>query len=102
MFDADHRPRPDTVTRLAGHFEDPPSARSRDGASSAIADNSLISRLVAIDYLAGYLVNEYGRQSFFRLPAYGGANCAVRTSSLRAMGGWNPESVTEDTDLTCD
>jgi hypothetical protein len=47
-----------------------------------------------------YLVNEYGRQSLFQLPAYGGANCAVRTSSLRAVGGWNPRSVTEDTDLT--
>jgi cellulose synthase/poly-beta-1,6-N-acetylglucosamine synthase-like glycosyltransferase len=50
--------------------------------------------------MAGYLVNEYGRQSLFQLPAYGGANCAVRATSLRAAGGWNPASVTEDTDLT--
>ena len=45
-------------------------------------------------------MNEYGRQSLYRLPAYGGANCAVRTSSLRELGGWNVASVTEDTDLT--
>ena len=62
--------------------------------------DSPLSRIVAIDYLAGYLVNEYGRQSLFRLPAYGGANCAVRRTSLEAIGGWNPATVTEDTDLT--
>ena len=42
-----------------------------------------------VDYLSGYLVNEYGRQALFELPAYGGANCAVRMSTLRALGGWN-------------
>ena len=57
-------------------------------------------RPVFVDFLSGYLVNEYGRQALFELPAYGGANCAVRMSTLRALGGWNEETVTEDTDLT--
>src|SRR3712207_7509066 len=55
---------------------------------------------VFVDFLSGYLVNEYGRQALFELPAYGGANCAVRMSTLRRLGGWNPHTVTEDTDLT--
>jgi cellulose synthase/poly-beta-1,6-N-acetylglucosamine synthase-like glycosyltransferase len=55
---------------------------------------------VFVDFLSGYLVNEFGRQALFELPAYGGANCAVRMSTLRALGGWNPDTVTEDTDLT--
>ena len=61
---------------------------------------SKLARSIAIDYFSGYLVNEYGRQALFELPAYGGANCAVRASTLRRLGGWNTESVTEDTDLT--
>ena len=61
---------------------------------------STMAATVFVDYLSGYLVNEYGRQALFELPAYGGANCAVRMSTLRALGGWNPETVTEDTDLT--
>ena len=68
-----------------------------------VVRNSVQSRLarsIAIDYFSGYLVNEYGRQALFELPAYGGANCAVRVSTLRRLGGWNTESVTEDTDLT--
>ena len=63
-------------------------------------DDSALARAVAVDYLSGYLVNEYGRQALFELPAYGGANCAVRASTLRRLGGWNTDSVTEDTDLT--
>jgi len=100
IFDADHRPRPDVVRRLASHFRDPRVGAVQGRCQIGNAADSLLARLVAIDYLAGYLVNEYGRQSLYQLPAYGGANCAVRASSLRAVGGWNPQSVTEDTDLT--
>src|SRR3712207_5970334 len=62
--------------------------------------DSTMATTVFVDFLSGYLVNEYGRQALFELPAYGGANCAVRMSTLRALGGWNTETVTEDTDLT--
>src|SRR3954451_22990763 len=59
-----------------------------------------MTKSVFVDFLSGYLGNEYGRQALFELPAYGGANCAVRMSTLRALGGGNPETVTEDTYLT--
>jgi cellulose synthase/poly-beta-1,6-N-acetylglucosamine synthase-like glycosyltransferase len=100
VFDADHQPRPDVVRRLIRHFRDPTVGAVQGRCSISNPDDSLLSGLVWIDYLAGYLVNEYGRQSLFRLPAYGGANCAVRADVLRAAGGWNEQSVTEDTDLT--
>lgn len=100
VFDADHQPRPDVVRRLVRHFADPGVGAVQGRCEVRNRDDSLLARLVSIDYLAGYLVNEYGRQALFELPAYGGANCAVRTSSLRSAGGWNEASVTEDTDLT--
>jgi 1,2-diacylglycerol 3-beta-glucosyltransferase len=100
VFDADHRPRPDVVVRLVRHFEDPTVGAVQGRCVIANEDDSPLAELIAIDYLAGYLVNEYGRQALFSLPAYGGANCAVRTESLRAVGGWNVDSVTDDTDLT--
>ena len=100
IFDADHRPRPDVVRRLVRHFEDPSVAAVQGRCEISNADDSPLTQLIAIDYLAGYLVNEYGRQAMFTLPAYGGANCAARTEVLRDIGGWNPSSVTEDTDLT--
>lgn len=100
VFDADHQPRPDAVRRLASHFEDPAVAAVQGRCEVRNGPDSPLAQLVAVDYLAGYLVNEYGRQSLFQLPAYGGANCAVRASTLREVDGWNEDSVTEDTDLT--
>jgi cellulose synthase/poly-beta-1,6-N-acetylglucosamine synthase-like glycosyltransferase len=100
VFDADHRPRRDCVRRLVRHFQDERVAAVQGRCEIANGEDSALSRLVEVDYLSGYLVNQYGRQCVFQLPAYGGANCAVRASALRAAGGWNEDSVTEDTDLT--
>lgn len=100
VFDADHRPHADVLRRLVRHFTDPTVAAAQGRCVIDNAADSRLAHLVAIDYTAGYLVNEYGRQAVFGLPAYGGANCAVRTSALRALGGWHPMTVTEDTDLT--
>lgn len=100
VFDADHRPQADVIRRLVRHFADPTVAAAQGRCVISNADDSPLAHLVAIDYTGGYLVNEYGRQAVFGLPAYGGANCAVRASALRALGGWHPKTVTEDTDLT--
>jgi cellulose synthase/poly-beta-1,6-N-acetylglucosamine synthase-like glycosyltransferase len=100
VFDADHEPHSDVIRRLARHFNDPDVAAVQGRCEITNAADSPLAHLVALDYLSGYLVNEYGRQSLFQLPAYGGANCAVRADLLRQAGGWNIDTVTEDTDLT--
>lgn len=100
VYDADHRPHPEVVSRLARHFADPEVGAVQGWCRIHNGDASPIARLVEIDYLAGYLVNECGRHLVYRLPAYGGANCAVRRELLEDAGGWNEDTVTEDTDLT--
>jgi 1,2-diacylglycerol 3-beta-glucosyltransferase len=100
VFDADHRPHADVLRRLVRHFPDPAVGAAQGRCVISNGADSPLAHLIAIDYTAGYLVNEYGRQAMYGLPAYGGANCAVRTSALRQLGGWYPLTVTEDTDLT--
>ena len=100
VFDADHRPRSDALLRTVRHFADPMCAATQGRCIIRNSKESSLTRTVAVDYFSGYIVNEYGRQALFELPAYGGANCAVRTDVVRALGGWNMETVTEDTDLT--
>jgi 1,2-diacylglycerol 3-beta-glucosyltransferase len=100
VFDADHIPRRNVIERLVRHFQDPKVSAVQGRCIVRNSVESKLARSIAIDYFSGYLVNEYGRQALFELPAYGGANCAVRASTLRRLGGWNTESVTEDTDLT--
>lgn len=100
VFDADHQPRPDAIARIVRHFADPNVACVMGQCLIENIGASRLSYTIALDYLAGYLINEYGRQAVFELPAYGGANCAVRADILAEIGGWNTSSVTEDTDLT--
>jgi 1,2-diacylglycerol 3-beta-glucosyltransferase len=100
VFDADHIPRRNVIEQLVRHFQDPQVSAVQGRCIVRNSVESKLARSIAIDYFSGYLVNEYGRQALFELPAYGGANCAVRASTLRRLGGWNTESVTEDTDLT--
>jgi cellulose synthase/poly-beta-1,6-N-acetylglucosamine synthase-like glycosyltransferase len=100
IFDADHIPRRNVIDRLVRHFQDPKVSAVQGRCIVRNSVQSKLARSIAIDYFSGYLVNEYGRQALFELPAYGGANCAVRASTLRRLGGWNTDSVTEDTDLT--
>lgn len=100
VFDADHKPRADVLRRLVRHFADPAVGAVQGRCIVRNSNETRLARSIAVDYYCGYLVNEYGRQSLFELPAYGGSNCAARTSWLRGFGGWNEHTVTEDTDLT--
>lgn len=100
VFDADHEPDPMALRRLVRHFRDPVVGAVMGRCVIRNGRDSQMASTVFVDFLSGYLVNEYGRQALFELPAYGGANCAVRMSTLRGLGGWNPHTVTEDTDLT--
>ena len=100
VFDADHEPDPTALRRLVRHFRDPVVGAVMGRCVIRNGRDSPMASTVFVDFLSGYLVNEYGRQALFELPAYGGANCAVRMSTLRGLGGWNPHTVTEDTDLT--
>ncbi len=100
VFDADHEPEPAALRRLVRHFRDPVVGAVMGRCVIRNGRDSQLAGTVFVDFLSGYLVNEYGRQALFELPAYGGANCAVLMSTLRALGGWNPHTVTEDTDLT--
>lgn len=100
IFDADHEPATDVVRRLVRHFRDPIVNCVMGRCIIRNGEESQLAGIVFIDFLSGYLVNEYGRQALFELPAYGGANCAVRRVTVEQLGGWNPDTVTEDTDLT--
>jgi 1,2-diacylglycerol 3-beta-glucosyltransferase len=100
VFDADHEPERSVLRRLVRHFRDDEVGAVMGRCVIRNARESQMAGTVFVDFLSGYLVNEYGRQALFELPAYGGANCAVRMSTLRSLGGWNPHTVTEDTDLT--
>lgn len=100
VYDADHAPDKNAVMRLVMHFADPKVGAVMGRCKIMNRDENLLTKLIYIDYLSGYLTNEYGREVVHSLPAFGGSNCAIRRSILEAYGGFNERSVTEDTDIT--
>lgn len=100
VFDSDHIPEKDVLRRLMFHFADPEVGAVMGRCKVMNPDENVLTKLIYIDYLSGYLVNEFGREIIHNMPAYGGANCAVRKSLLFKLGGFSNESVTEDTELT--
>ncbi|HEX8629008.1 MAG TPA: glycosyltransferase family 2 protein, partial [Catenuloplanes sp.] len=93
IVDPGHEPERTALRRLVRHFRDP-----RVGAvlGRRVVRNASLASTIFVDYLSGHLVNQYGRQALFELPASGGAPVAVRTSVLRALSGWNPDTGTGD------
>jgi len=53
-----------------------------------------------LERAAGYQVGQQARYNLGLTPQFGGTVGGVRTSALTSVGGWNKDSLTEDTDLT--
>lgn len=100
VYDADHQVKKDTIKKIVRHFKDPKVGMAMGRCVVRNADKNVLTKLIYIEFLSGYKVNQYGRELLHGLAAYGGSNCAIRRSLLEELGGFNVDSVTEDTDLT--
>jgi cellulose synthase/poly-beta-1,6-N-acetylglucosamine synthase-like glycosyltransferase len=61
---------------------------------------NLLTRLLDLERSGGYQVDQQARMNLRLVPQHGGTVAGVRLSALREIGGWNDNSLTEDTDLT--
>jgi len=61
---------------------------------------NLLTRLLDLERAGGYQVDQQARMNLRLVPQHGGTVAGVRRSALREIGGWNDNSLTEDTDLT--
>ena len=69
VFDADHEPDPTSLRRIVRHFRDPAVGAVMGRCVIRNGTESSMATTVFVDFLSGYLVNEYGRQAVFELPA---------------------------------
>jgi cellulose synthase/poly-beta-1,6-N-acetylglucosamine synthase-like glycosyltransferase len=61
---------------------------------------SLLTRLLDLERAGGYQVDQQARMNLRLVPQYGGTVGGVRRSALEAVGGWNADTLAEDTDMT--
>lgn len=100
LFDADYVPGRSMIKFLVAPFCDPEVGAVMGRVVPENGSASLLAGLLELERGAGYQIGQQSRYSLGLTPQFGGTVGGVRASVLRAVGGWNTYSLTEDTDLT--
>src|SRR6185437_3028421 len=100
MFDADFVPSPDWLMKVVHHFSDPKIGMVQTRWTHLNRDYSFLTQVEAI-LLDGHFVLEHGGRSrsgvFFN---FNGTAGMWRRNVIDEAGGWQHDTLTEDTDLS--
>jgi cellulose synthase/poly-beta-1,6-N-acetylglucosamine synthase-like glycosyltransferase len=99
-FDADYTPQTDIAQRLVQGFADLEVGAVQGRPVVINEPKSATTRLVALERMGGYRVDQEARSSLGLIPQFGGTVGGFRTSLLKEIGGFDEKMLTEDTDLT--
>ncbi len=100
IFDADYIPGTGLIKQLVAPFFDPEVGGVMGRVVPLNVGTNLLTRLLDLERSGGYQVDQQARMNLRLVPQHGGTVAGVRLSALREIGGWNENSLTEDTDLT--
>lgn len=100
LFDADYVPARGLLKMLVAPFADPEIGAVMGRVVPYNTGDSLLSGLLSLERASGYQGAQQARYNLGFTAQFGGTVGGVRRKALEAVGGWNPESLTEDTDLT--
>ena len=100
VFDADYTPGSDLVRELAMAFIDPEVGAVMGRVIPRNSAHNLLTRLLSLERSGGYQVDQQARYNLDLFPQYGGTVGGFRKSVVIEMGGFNPLTLAEDTDLT--
>ena len=99
-FDADYYPQQDILEKLAASFIDPEVGAVQGRITVLNEPNTLMTRLVTLERIGGYRVDQLARDKLKLIPQFGGTVGGFRRNLIELLGGWNPNMLAEDTDLT--
>ncbi len=100
VFDADFTPEPDFLERMVDYFTDPSVGMVQARWTYRNRGHSLLTRVQAM-LLDGHFVFEHGARArsglFFN---FNGTAGILRRAMIEDAGGWQHDTLTEDTDLS--
>ena len=99
-FDADYYPTKDIVEKLAGPFVDPKVGAVQGRVVVLNEPQNMVTRLVALERIGGYRVDQEARDKLKLIAQYGGTVGGLRSNLLKSLHGWDETMLAEDTDLT--
>lgn len=100
VFDADFMPPPDFLERALPYFTDPRTAAVQGRWTYANRTESALTRILGIFMDAHFLVEQPGRTELGGFVNFNGSGGIWRTASIRRVGGWTADTLTEDLDLS--
>ena len=100
VYDADVRPRPDALRKLAQQFADPRVGAASGPALPSNEDWNLVSAYAALELYVFHGVIQTARQRLgWNVPATG-ANCVYRSTALDQIGGFPHAAISEDVETS--
>lgn len=99
-FDADYYPQRDIIEKLTAYFVDPKVGAVQGRVTVLNEPNTMVTRLVALERIGGYRVDQLARDDLRLMPQFGGTVGGFRRNLLESLGGWDTNMLAEDTDLT--
>lgn len=99
-FDADYYPQRDIIEKLVTEFTDPKVGAVQGRVTVLNEPQNLVTRLVALERIGGYRVDQQARDRLGLITQFGGTVGGFRRSLLESLGGWDESILAEDTDLT--
>src|SRR5450830_2060666 len=100
IFDADYVPGRGLLKQLVAPFFDPEVGAVMGRVVPVNTGANLLTRLRDLERAGGYQVDQQARMNLRLVPQYGGTVGGVRLSAVAAVGGWNDNTLAEDTDIT--
>ena len=100
VFDADYVPGKALIRQLVAPFFDPEVGSVMGRVVPLNVGKKLLTRILDLERSGGYQVDQQARMNLHFVPQYGGTVAGIRRSALDEIGGWNENTLAEDTDLT--
>jgi cellulose synthase/poly-beta-1,6-N-acetylglucosamine synthase-like glycosyltransferase len=100
VFDADYTPGKGLLRRLVMAFIDPEVGAVMGRVVPRNTPESTLTRLLSMERSGGYQVDQQARFNLNLLPQYGGTVGGFRLDLLKEIGGFDPQALSEDTELT--
>ena len=100
VFDADYIPGKGLIKQLVAPFFDPEVGAMMGRVVPINVDKNILTRFMDLERSGGYQVDQQARMNLHLVPQYGGTVGGVRLTALKSVGGWDENSLAEDTDMT--
>ena len=100
VFDADYQPPNGIIRELVVGFKDPEVGAVMGRVLVENCGTNMLTMMLELERSGGYQVDQQARYNMNLIPQYGGTVGAYRKNLLIDMGGFDPNVLAEDTELT--